>query len=111
MNCDFEKGLCSWKNQGESEWLVTAGFEGEPPDTGPNIDHTSNSSEGHFLQADSNDLVQGTAPFLLWSPVTQVQTSLCFTFYYYMHGENLGSLILSVRGHKPPNHIMTVFVG
>ena len=97
VNCDFESGLCSWQNKGEAEWVTTRGFNGYPPDTGPNIDHTTDSTVGHFLQADSADQVPGTSPFLLESSEFQAVTKFCFTFFYYMHGDNLGSLILSVR--------------
>ena len=97
LNCDFEGGLCSWQNKGDSNWEVTAGFDGEPPDTGPNIDHTTNSTSGHFLQADSTDQIPGTYPFNLESSEFHAVTRFCFTFFYFMHGDSLGPLMLSVR--------------
>ena len=79
--------------------MITAGFDGDPPDTGPNIDHSTNSSAGQFLQVDCVNQVPGTTPFLLKSSVSQSVTRFCFTFFYFMHGDNLGSLILSVSRH------------
>ena len=47
LNCDFESGtLCSWKNTGTEEWTVQPGTDGEPPETGPALDHTTNTSAG-----------------------------------------------------------------
>ena len=109
LNCDFENGLCSWKNAGESDWVISAGFDGDPPDTGPNVDHTFNSSVGHFLQADSTNQSSGTTPYVLKSAVTQSVTSFCFSFFYYMHGAELGDLFLSVSVYEVYKHSEDIF--
>ena len=48
LNCDFEAGesLCGWTNVGQDLWEVTQGFDGDPPDTGPSQDHTTNDTSG-----------------------------------------------------------------
>lgn len=47
--CDFEKGMCSWSNLGRSvdqgDWLRGRGAS-PTPNTGPSVDHTTNSKYG-----------------------------------------------------------------
>ena len=50
LNCDFETGsLCSWKNTGVEDWTVQPGTDGDPPETGPAMDHTTNTSAGPLI--------------------------------------------------------------
>ena len=50
LNCDFETGTpCSWKNTGEEDWTIQPGTDGDPPETGPATDHTTNTSAGPLL--------------------------------------------------------------
>lgn len=48
-SCDFENSLCSWSNLGggvdQGDWLRGAGASPNP-NTGPNVDHTTNSTHG-----------------------------------------------------------------
>lgn len=47
-HCDFEINMCSWSNLGgvdEEDWLRGRG-DSANPNTGPNVDHTTNSSQG-----------------------------------------------------------------
>lgn len=47
-HCDFEINMCSWSNLGgvdEEDWLRGRGDPANP-NTGPSVDHTTNSSQG-----------------------------------------------------------------
>lgn len=46
--CDFQTNLCGWTNQGgvdQGDWLRGRGASPNP-NTGPSVDHTTNSSLG-----------------------------------------------------------------
>uniref|UniRef100_A0A3Q2NV61 MAM and LDL-receptor class A domain-containing protein 1-like n=1 Tax=Fundulus heteroclitus TaxID=8078 RepID=A0A3Q2NV61_FUNHE len=53
--CDFENSFCSWTNLGDGadqgDWLLGAGASPNP-NTGPTVDHTTNSSSGTLLLND-----------------------------------------------------------
>lgn len=66
--CDFESSFCSWSNLGggvdQGDWLLGAGASPNP-NTGPNVDHTTNSSNGNMvLYSLDNSCTKLT---LLWS--------------------------------------------
>lgn len=49
--CDFEVNMCSWSNLGgvdEEDWLRGRGNSANP-NTGPGVDHTTNSSQGKYM--------------------------------------------------------------
>lgn len=50
--CDFERSFCSWSNLGarvdQRGWLLGAGATPNP-NTGPTVDHTTNSSDGNLM--------------------------------------------------------------
>lgn len=55
-HCDFEISMCSWSNVGgvdEEDWLRGRGDQLNL-NTGPNIDHTTNSSQGNYKMSSSN---------------------------------------------------------
>ena len=109
LNCDFETGsLCSWKNTGGEDWTVQPGTEGDPPETGPALDHTTNTSAGprlshyfskcssvpgHFLLASPNGDPVGKMP-TLESPPLHRSADFCFSFWFFMHGAEIGMLKL-----------------
>lgn len=47
--CDFEDNMCSWSNLGgevdQGDWLRSRGASPNP-NTGPSVDHTTNSTQG-----------------------------------------------------------------
>lgn len=50
-HCDFEINMCSWSNLGgvdEEDWLRGRG-NSVNPNTGPSVDHTTNSSQGKCM--------------------------------------------------------------
>lgn len=49
--CHFEINMCSWSNLGgvdEEDWLRGRG-DSANPNTRPNVDHTTNSSQGKYM--------------------------------------------------------------
>ena len=69
LNCDFESGtLCTWKNTGTEEWTVQPGTDGEPPETGPALDHTTNTSAGPSMSSILSLQSSFLGHFLLASP-------------------------------------------
>lgn len=49
-HCDFEINMCSWSNLGgidDEDWLRGRG-DLAGPNTGPSLDHTTNSSKGKY---------------------------------------------------------------
>ncbi|MEQ2269638.1 hypothetical protein XENORESO_007235, partial [Xenotaenia resolanae] len=112
IQCDFEDGLCNWKQETSGEdvfdWTL---IHGPTPtlNTGPWKDHTLGNSSGHYLYIESS-LPQGfqdTA--VLLSPVFQpayqpgkdgvwsYQHHCAFRFHYCMFGSHVFSLAVYQR--------------
>lgn len=55
-HCDFESNMCSWSNVGngvdQEDWLRGRG-DSLNPNTGPSVDHTTNSSHGDYTYTTS----------------------------------------------------------
>ena len=46
LSCDFESSsLCGWSSSGASVWEVVEGGGGDPPETGPAGDHTTEGAD------------------------------------------------------------------
>ncbi|CAH1786792.1 unnamed protein product, partial [Owenia fusiformis] len=95
-NCDFEYGMCTWTNTNYYQWL--RGYGGTKSRfTGPEIDHTRNSLEGHYLFIESSrpgkagDTAQVQSE---WFPSTKAR---CLKFWYHMYGEGIGTLNIYVQ--------------
>ncbi|CAL9689269.1 unnamed protein product [Knipowitschia caucasica] len=97
-HCDFETSLCSWTNVGQidqTDWLRGTGAG--PDSTGPPVDHTTNSSSGHYVYTDSSVGHWGDQAFLI-SEVFQPSTrGHCITFWYHMYREHVGTLRLHIN--------------
>lgn len=58
-HCDFEINMCSWSNLGgvdQEDWLRGRG-DSSNPNTGPSLDHTTNSTHGNRMYCKSNALL------------------------------------------------------
>uniref|UniRef100_A0A3Q3KJW2 MAM domain-containing protein n=2 Tax=Mastacembelus armatus TaxID=205130 RepID=A0A3Q3KJW2_9TELE len=101
--CDFESNMCSWSNLGaevdQGDWLH--GRAASPnPNTGPSVDHTTNSTHGHYLYVDSSVGEWGDMSFLT-SDVFQPSTrGHCLTFWYHMYGSHVGTLRVYINDRK-----------
>ncbi|XP_051809884.1 MAM and LDL-receptor class A domain-containing protein 1 [Acanthochromis polyacanthus] len=101
--CDFENTMCSWSNLGgevdQGDWLRGAGASPNP-NTGPSVDHTTNSSRGHYVYVDSSVGDWKDMSYLI-SDVFQPSTSgHCLTFWYHMYGDHIGTLKLYINDRK-----------
>ncbi|XP_076601667.1 MAM and LDL-receptor class A domain-containing protein 1-like [Chaetodon auriga] len=102
-HCDFESNMCSWSNLGgevdQEDWLRGRGASPNP-NTGPSVDHTTNSAHGYYLYVDSSVGESGDSSFLI-SDVFQPSTrGHCLTFWYHMYGSHVGALRVYVNDRK-----------
>ncbi|KAH8333945.1 hypothetical protein KR059_004657, partial [Drosophila kikkawai] len=103
-SCDFEReDLCGWtfphsKPQPWSRISTSSSFHSIK--TGPQRDHTfQNDNEGHFIRMETQSGATGSYHFE--SPVFPQHLSLgnttCFQFHFFMFGEGVESLFVSVK--------------
>nr|XP_054607469.1 MAM and LDL-receptor class A domain-containing protein 1 isoform X2 [Nothobranchius furzeri] len=112
LQCDFEDGLCNWKQEssGEDEFDWTH-ISGPTPtlDTGPWKDHTLGTRDGHYLFIESSSPQEFKDTAVLLSPVFQPtyqpgqdpswsrHHSCVFRFHYCMFGSHVFSLAVYLR--------------
>ncbi|KAM9349890.1 apical endosomal glycoprotein [Symphorus nematophorus] len=101
--CDFEINMCSWSNLGggvdQEDWLRGRGAS-QNPNTGPSVDHTTNSPYGYYLYVDSSVGEWGSTSFLI-SDVFQPSTrGHCLTFWYHMYSDHVGTLRVYINDRK-----------
>ncbi|XP_034743360.1 MAM and LDL-receptor class A domain-containing protein 1 [Etheostoma cragini] len=102
-HCDFESSMCSWSNLGgrvdQGDWLRGQGASPNP-NTGPSVDHTTNSTHGYYLYVDSSVGEWGDMSFLI-SDVLQPSTrGHCLVFWYHMYGNHVGTLKVYINDRK-----------
>ncbi|XP_072182128.1 MAM and LDL-receptor class A domain-containing protein 1-like [Diadema setosum] len=93
-SCDFENGLCSWMNIGgdEFDWSRHRGSTSTGT-TGPNVDHTTGTSSGHYIYTEETGKATGERAILyLDEPLSSGQQ--CLRFWYHMLGVGHGELIV-----------------
>ncbi|XP_071478396.1 MAM and LDL-receptor class A domain-containing protein 1-like, partial [Diadema antillarum] len=93
-SCDFENGLCSWMNIGgdEFDWSRHRGSTSTGT-TGPNVDHTTGTSSGHYMYTEETGKAIGERAILyLDEPLSSGQQ--CLRFWYHMLGVGHGELIV-----------------
>ncbi|KAJ8029935.1 MAM and LDL-receptor class A domain-containing protein 2 [Holothuria leucospilota] len=96
--CDFESDICNFtqNSNDEFDWLRHQG--GTPsPLTGPPVDHTTGTSTGYYMYAESSLPQNLGDTAVITSPVLLGDSSLCLEFYYYMYGNNVGDLTLYMQ--------------
>eukprot|EP00057_Strongylocentrotus_purpuratus_P007164 XP_011661638.1 PREDICTED: MAM and LDL-receptor class A domain-containing protein 1-like [Strongylocentrotus purpuratus] len=102
-NCDFEGGLCSFgQDSGDDfDWTRKSGPT-DTANTGPDDDHTHAGSftiSGSYMYTEADSTSIGQSARLrsaLYSPVT---SDSCLTFWYHMHGEQIGIInVLTASG-------------
>ncbi|XP_046380134.2 MAM and LDL-receptor class A domain-containing protein 1-like [Haliotis rufescens] len=91
LDCDFESQLCSWTpgTKDDFDWSIKSG----PPSrgyVGPPTDHTLQTGSGHYIYLDPKFASAETAGLV--SPLLTANTIFCLDFWYYMDGQNIGSL-------------------
>ncbi|XP_076347182.1 MAM and LDL-receptor class A domain-containing protein 1-like [Tachypleus tridentatus] len=93
--CDFEKDLCGWKDK--SSGLYSWARDSASSGTGPKKDHTTNSSDGHYVYVKkSSGIFLSTAK--LESPLLPPASTHCeVKFWYHMYGNKEEILLLEHR--------------
>lgn len=106
LQCDFEKGLCSWEQeQSGGDVFDWARISGPTPtlNTGPLRDHTLGTGDGHYLYIESSlpQEFKDTAVLLsqVFQPTYQSspQKKCVFRFHYHMFGLQVFSLAVYLR--------------
>ncbi|MPC07725.1 MAM and LDL-receptor class A domain-containing protein 1 [Portunus trituberculatus] len=95
-DCDFEQDgseTCGWMQDTDDgiDWQL---WKGPTPtsETGPQTDHTFLTVEGHYIYS-GNNIVQNETTAVLKSPVVDIAArGACLSFWYHMHGLNVGTL-------------------
>ncbi|XP_028297170.1 MAM and LDL-receptor class A domain-containing protein 2 isoform X2 [Gouania willdenowi] len=101
--CDFETGLCSWSNVGggieQGDWLLGRG-DSTNPNTGPGVDHTTNSTHGHYIYVDNSVGEWGDMSFLVGDVFQPSLRGHCLTFWYHMKGDHVGTLKVYINDRE-----------
>ncbi|MFT7812312.1 MAM and LDL-receptor class A domain-containing protein 2-like isoform X1 [Arapaima gigas] len=101
--CDFQTDLCGWTNVGtgdQADWLWGHGAL-PTTSTGPRVDHTTGSGQGYYMYVDSA-VGHPKDSARLYSEVFQpTQMESCFSFWYHVHGWNIGTLSLYSSDRTP----------
>ena len=86
--CSFETE-CDWYNSG---WSLQSG-PSPGVTTGPQFDHSTGVSAGHYLLHPSDQRTQSAR--LTSLVISQTEGASCqLRFYYYMYGDNVGKLTI-----------------
>ncbi|XP_033751986.1 MAM and LDL-receptor class A domain-containing protein 1-like [Pecten maximus] len=91
--CNFEQGLCGYTNLQGDQFDWTRG-QGNSPSayTGPSVDHTTGTTNGHYMFIESSSPQRlGDKAWLASDPI-QPTTGSCLTFWYNMNGAGIGTL-------------------
>jgi hypothetical protein len=97
--CDFENGICDWKNDNSSELKWTYNFGSTTSyKTGPKRDHTTGLASGHFVYLEASEGPQNSKARLISPSYTVKLGSKCdFRAFYHMYGKDIGSLNIYLR--------------
>ncbi|CAG2236368.1 unnamed protein product [Mytilus edulis] len=91
IDCNFETGQCGWTTE-ETTHKWTLWHDKTPTDdTGPDIDHTLGTSTGEYIYFGASDISVGERSNITSETVYRDGDS-CFTFWYHMYGEGMGTL-------------------
>ncbi|XP_070565018.1 MAM and LDL-receptor class A domain-containing protein 1-like isoform X2 [Ptychodera flava] len=96
-SCDFENGLCSWKNliTDEIDWVENTGGTGTGG-TGPATDHTYGNSTGTYFYFEASNSETGVVGSFVSAPYdANADDDICVSFWYHMYGGHIGTLKVS----------------
>ncbi|XP_041365734.1 MAM and LDL-receptor class A domain-containing protein 1-like [Gigantopelta aegis] len=101
-SCDFEHGLCLWKQsvQDEFDWTIGSGSTASPG-TGPQYDHTFGSNTGHYAFIETSSPRRQGDRAILNGPAYKGRIFMfsCMQFWYHMNGANVGSLNVYLKSN------------
>nr|XP_054757472.1 MAM and LDL-receptor class A domain-containing protein 1-like [Lytechinus pictus] len=97
-DCDFESDFCGWVNaangRDQLDWQRQSGST-TTPQTGPLNDHTTLSDTGFYIYIDGSfPSRQGDIAKISSTVSLVTRTHTCFSFWYMMHGQDIGELRL-----------------
>ncbi|XP_077978888.1 MAM and LDL-receptor class A domain-containing protein 1-like [Glandiceps talaboti] len=99
-SCDFESGQCGWTNSVGDSFNWTRGHGPSwTTYTGPNTDHTYNTTKGHFMVLPTNTsyTYTGYKAHLQTLPFQRSGENCEMTFWYHMYGLYIGSLNVYIK--------------
>ncbi|KAF7222228.1 MAM and LDL-receptor class A domain-containing protein 1-like [Nothobranchius furzeri] len=87
--CDFEDGSCNWQQvpSDDFDWVRQSGYS-----TGPKTDHTTSTAAGHYYYLPSSTSDQNGQTASMFSPLYPASKGSCVMLWYYMNGEEVGTL-------------------
>ncbi|KAK3597818.1 hypothetical protein CHS0354_029377 [Potamilus streckersoni] len=101
--CTFEQDFCGWSVPPVSKdfpWERHRG-PGSSEDTGPEVDHTTNSSQGYYLRVNGyrrhmKDFILESLVFPAISDEVRHANSCQIRFFYHLQGRKVGELALTI---------------
>ena len=98
-SCTFESGFCGYSNVEDGDnfdWLIgTASTSSDG--TGPQVDHTTGTTQGHYLYIETSGVHKLGDKALLQSESVPATNGSCLGFYYHMFGAGIGKLRVSIK--------------
>ncbi|XP_030674255.1 apical endosomal glycoprotein [Nomascus leucogenys] len=99
ISCNFERDTCSWYpgHLSDTHWRWVESH-------GPDHDHTT--GQGHFVLLDPTDpLAWGHSAHLFSRPQVPAAPTECLSFWYHLHGPQIGTLRLAMRREGEEIHL------
>ncbi|XP_019646171.1 PREDICTED: MAM and LDL-receptor class A domain-containing protein 1-like [Branchiostoma belcheri] len=95
FNCDFELGLCGWR-QAHDDNFDWSRHSGSTPsdDTGPSADHTTGS--GYYIYIETSSGSSGSVARVI-SPLVTTTSAKCVQFWYHMYGRDVNRLKVYIK--------------
>ncbi|CAM1320644.1 Uncharacterised protein g7537 [Pycnogonum litorale] len=98
--CNFEASggsICKWSNDDHDiiHWTIGSG-KTSTESGGPLLDKTTNSDTGHYLHLPTDVEARGKSSRFI-SQLISSKTFKTLTFFYHMHGKDIGTLKVKVK--------------
>eukprot|EP00933_Yihiella_yeosuensis_P024897 TRINITY_DN1929_c0_g2_i1.p1 TRINITY_DN1929_c0_g2~~TRINITY_DN1929_c0_g2_i1.p1 ORF type:complete len:576 (-),score=98.23 TRINITY_DN1929_c0_g2_i1:131-1858(-) len=88
-NCDFEKGMCGWSNDGPKDW--TRATSSPSRHTGPSGDHTS--GRGYFIYTEASGNGKNSDFYFTSANFNDPKLhQVTMEFWFHMYGHHMGEL-------------------
>ncbi|XP_061222700.1 enteropeptidase [Neopsephotus bourkii] len=96
INCTFEESFCYWIQDldDDSDWERIQGPT-FPPMTGPDFDHTFGNMSGFYISTPIGHAYREERVRILSLPLNSSNLS-CLSFWYFMYGDNVYCLRVSI---------------
>ncbi|XP_071956932.1 MAM and LDL-receptor class A domain-containing protein 1-like [Antedon mediterranea] len=110
MNCQFETGLCNYKqlNDDEFNWTRNKGSTSST-DTGPSTDHTLGTGYYIYVEASSPRVAGDRARIMTPKQNPTTAITMCVQFWYHMYGPHVDRLNVYLRSGSNDQLVFTKF--